>query len=284
MNEEFIVIGSNGFIGKHLCKAIKPKYYTARKDAPYHIDLKNPSLDGIPTQPIRYAIIAAACANIADCENHPDETHQINVEGTLKLTKLLLNKGIFPILFSSDYVFSGKDGDYLENSSVEPTTVYGSQKAELENRIHNVSGGNHLILRLSKIYSLERGDGTLLDEMAHNLTQGLSLKAATDQIFCPLFIGDVVAVTLKLIENNHKGLLNLGGKDKVSRFQLAEKLAATLAVSKGKVHPIQLNDLNPLISRPTNTSLISERVFGLLEYTPISIDSAIKAVSNNYQE
>ncbi|MDN3509275.1 MAG: sugar nucleotide-binding protein [Candidatus Neptunochlamydia sp.] len=284
MNEEFIVIGSNGFIGKHLCKAIQPKYHTARKDAPYHIDLKAPSLDTIPTQSLRYAIIAAACANITHCETHLDETHQINVEGTLKLTKLLLDKGIFPVLFSSDYVFSGKKGDYLEGSSLGATTVYGRQKAELESRIHNVSGGNHLILRLSKIYSLERDDGTLLDEMAKNLTEGLSLKAATDQIFCPLVIDDLVAVILKLIENNHKGLLNLGGKDKVSRFQLAEKLAITLDVSKGNVHPIQLNELNPLVSRPTNTSLISEKVFDLLDYTPISIDHAIKAVSNNYQD
>lgn len=284
MNEKFIVIGSNGFIGKHFCKAIKPKYYTSRKDAPYHVDLKAPSLDTIPTQSIRYALITAASANIAYCEKHPNETHQINVEGTLKLTKLLLEKGIFPILFSSDYVFSGKEGDYLEDSTVGPTTVYGSQKAELESRIHDVSGGNHLILRLSKIYSLERGDGTLLDEMAKNLTEGLSLKAATDQIFCPLAIDDLVTVTLKLIENNYKGLLNLGGKDKVSRFQLAEKVASTLDVSKGNVHPIQLNDLNPLISRPTNTSLISEKVFSLLDYTPISIDHAIKTVSNHYQE
>ncbi|MDJ0652102.1 MAG: sugar nucleotide-binding protein [Simkaniaceae bacterium] len=284
MNEALIVIGSNGFIGKHLCKAIKPKYYAARKDAPYHIDLKSPSLDAIPTQSLRYAIIAAACANIAYCEKHPDETHQINVEGTLKLTALLLDKGIFPILFSTDYVFSGKKGDYLENSLLGPTTVYGSQKGELESRIANVSGGNHLILRLSKIYSLERGDGTLIDEMAKNLTEGFSLKVATDQIFCPLVIDDLVVVILKLIENNYKGLLNLGGKDKVSRLQLAEKLATALAVSKGNIHPIQLNDLNPLISRPTNTSLISEKVFDLLDYTPISIDHAIKTVSNNYKE
>lgn len=108
MNEEFIVIGSNGFIGKHFCKAIKPKYYTSRKGSPYYIDLKAPSLNTIPTRSLRYALITAASANIAYCETHPDETHQINVEGTLKLTKLLLDKGILPILFSSDYVFFRK--------------------------------------------------------------------------------------------------------------------------------------------------------------------------------
>ena len=90
--------------------------------------------------------------------------------------------------------------------------------------------------------------------------------------------------SLKLIENNHKGLFNLGGRDKISRFQLAEKIATTLNVSKGNIHPIQLNDLNPLISRPKNTSLISEKVFSLLDYTPISIEHAIKTISNNYQE
>lgn len=284
MNEEIIVIGSNGFIGKHFFKAINPKYYTSRKSSPYHIDLKNPSLDAISTESLRFAIIAAACPNIVYCEKHPDETYQTNVEGTLKLTELLLEKAIFPILFSSDYVFSGIEGDYLEDSSLSPTTVYGSQKAELENRIHQVSGGNHLILRLSKIYSLETGDGTLLDEMAKNLTTGLSVKAATDQIFCPLVIDDLVAVTLKLIENNHKGLFNLGGKDKISRFQLAERLATSLNISNTKVLPIQLNDLNPSISRPQNTSLISEKVFSLLGYTPISIEHAIHTISNHFQE
>ncbi|QVL57843.1 MAG: sugar nucleotide-binding protein [Simkaniaceae bacterium] len=284
MNEEFIVIGSNGFIGKHFCKAINPKYHTSRKDTPYPIDLNNPSLDAIPTESLRFAIITAACANIPYCEMHPDETHQTNVEGTLKLAELLLEKGIFPILFSSDYVFSGIEGNYLEDSPVCPTTVYGRQKAELENRIPPISGGNHLMLRLSKIYSLETGDGTLLDEMANNLTNGLSVKAATDQIFCPLVVDDLVAMTLKLLENNHKGLFNLGGTDKISRFQLAQKLATSLNISKEAIQPIQLNDLNPLISRPQNTSLNSEKIFNLLGYTPTSIEQAIHTISNHFQE
>lgn len=282
MNEEFIVIGSNGFIGKHFCKAINPKYYTSRQEAPYHIDLKNPSLDGIPTKSLRFAIIAAACASIPDCEKYPNETYQVNVEGTLTLTEQLLEKGIFPILFSSDYVFSGKEGDYLEGSHTGPTTTYGKQKEELESRIDQVTSGNHLLLRLSKVYSLETGDGTLLDEMANSLTKGLPIKAAVDQIFCPLLIEDLIAMTLKLIEKNHKGLFNFGGRDKVSRFQLAEKLAATLRVSKAPILPIQLNDLNPLISRPGNTSLISDKVYHLLGYTPISIEHAIRTISNHF--
>lgn len=281
MNEQSIItIGSNGFIGKHFCKAINSQYHTSRNNAPYYIDLKKPSLKSIPTHTLRFAIIAAACANIPYCENHPKETHQINVEGTLHLVELLLEKRIFPILFSSDYVFSGKEGSYLENSSTCPTTVYGKQKAELENRIHQISGGNHLILRLSKIYSLEAGDGTLIDEMAKNLTKGFPIRAATDQIFCPLVVDDLIAMTLKLAENNHKGLFNLGGKEKISRFQLAEKLATSLNIPKTKILPIRLNELNHSIFRPQNTSLISEKVFNLLGYTPISIDHAIKTISN----
>ncbi len=283
MKKNILIIGSHGFIGKHLAKSIQPKYYTSRKGGPYTLDLAKPSLKTLPLNEISHGIIAAACTNIPYCEKFPQETHQINVQGTLDVVKELVDHGTFPIVLSSDYVFDGVKGDYTEASPLSPINSYGKQKAELECRIGEITNGNHLILRLSKIYSLERDDGTLLDEMASTLNKGLPLQVATDQIFCPLSIIDLVKIVLQLIENNHVGLYNLGSLDKVSRFHLAKTLASALKLPSTKVIPIQLNSLNPSFSRPLNTSLCSEKIFNLLDYTPLSVKQAITTIANNFK-
>ena len=283
MDEEYVVVGANGLIGSHFCKVIKPKYYTSRSNAPYFIDLHHPSIDVLPTKSLRFAIIAAACTDIAYCEKYPDKTYQINVKGILTLVKLFLEQDILPILFSSDYVFSGKEGNYVEDSLLAPTTIYGNQKRELEKGIAQISDGNYLILRLSKIYSLEKGGGTLLDEIADQLIQEMPIKAAMDQVFCPLAVDDLVMVTLKLVAKRQRGLFNLGGKDKISRFELVKKMSTALGIAKGNICPIALNTFDRLVSRPQNTSLISDKVFNLLNYTPICIEDAIDKIARSYR-
>jgi len=169
MNRNLVVIGSKGFIGKHLTASLNPAIYTHHKESPYLVDLNTPNLKTLPLSTETHAVIAAGCANINDCNNPPEKTYAINVAGTLRIAKQCTELGLCPILFSTDYVFDGKEGGYTESSPTSPINAYGKQKAELEERIHDATGGNYLMLRLSKIYSTSIGDDSLLDEMMQTL-------------------------------------------------------------------------------------------------------------------
>ena len=83
------------------------------------------------------------------------------------------------------------------------------KKAEVETAIKKISKGNYLVIRLSKIFSLKKDDGTLLDEMAKILISGKELQAATDQIFCPTLISDLVEIVTILQTRRVTGVINV---------------------------------------------------------------------------
>lgn len=282
MDDKFIIIGSQGFIGHHLVKAFQPKLYTSHRNAPYQLNLKNPNLRLLPIKNQSHVIIAAGCANINDCEMHPQETHAINVTGTLNLVKQSIEMGLYPILFSTDYVFDGKSGDYTEFSPTCPINAYGRQKEELEKRIDEISNGNHLILRLSKIYSTTNGDASLIDEMMQAFMQKKVVRAATDQIFCPLHIEDLIIILKRLIKNNISGLMNVAGKEKVNRYQIASMVGETLNASTNLIIPISLDAIEGS-PRPKNTSLCCEKLYQSVTMEPQTLKFAIQQLAATYE-
>ncbi|MCB1110522.1 MAG: SDR family oxidoreductase [Chlamydiia bacterium] len=274
-----IVIGSGGFIGRHLVKTFNAQVYTHYRRAPFLLDLKAPSLESLPIKECTHAIIAAGCADINACTRLPEETHLINVKGTLELTKQCIEKGLFPVLFSTDYVFDGQAGDYTEESPLSPINVYGKQKAELEKCVTEITGGNHLILRLSKIYSTEKGSKTLIDEMVQHLIEGRPIRAAVDQVFCPLHVEDLMQCIKLLLEKGERGLFNCGGREKLSRYDLALKVAQALGVSEALVEPISLDHLEGS-PRPKATALSSDKLYKTVLVNPQTIDQSIRLLTS----
>lgn len=281
MDRKLIVIGSKGFIGKHLTASLNPAIYTRHKGSPYLINLNAPNLKPLPLSTETHAIIAAGCANINDCNKRPEETYAINVAGTLHLAKQCTEMGLFPILFSTDYVFDGKEGGYTESSPTSPINAYGKQKAELEERIHDATGGNYLMLRLSKIYSTSIGDDSLLDEMMQTLIQGRTVRAATDQVFCPLHINDLVSIIQELIDQKITGLINIGGKETLSRYALALDVCESLNVSKVFIEPISLDELEG-DPRPKKTALNCKKLYETIGIEPQSLQSSISTLAADY--
>ena len=281
MNRKLIVIGSKGFIGKHLTASLNPAIYTHHKGSPYLIDLNTPNLKTLPLSTETHAVIAAGCTNINDCNNHPEKNYAINVAGTLRIAKQCTELGLCPILFSTDYVFDGEEGGYTESSPTSPINAYGKQKAELEEGIHDATGGNYLMLRLSKIYSTSIGDDSLLDEMMQTLIQGRTVRAATDQVFCPLHIDDLVAIIQELIDQRITGLINIGGDETLSRYSLALEACENLNISRTCIEPISLDELEGP-PRPKKTALNCQKLYETVSIEPRSLRKAISILAADY--
>jgi dTDP-4-dehydrorhamnose reductase len=240
---KFVVFGSKGFIGRHFCCAFPEALGVDRRD----LDLCNPRLS-ISLEGYHYALIAAGIADPKKCIEYPIQSYACNVRGTLQLGKELLKRGILPILLSSDYVLN----DELE---VAPLNLYGEQKWELEQEGVAMDA---LVIRLSKVYGIEKGDRTLFDAMAHDLVRGKSIKAAYDQIFAPIYIGDLIKRLLFLLEQKFRGLISITGPTFASRLEMAEFLADKLGVSPSLIQKISLDDLQDGIRRPKRLTVTSD--------------------------
>lgn len=195
-----------------------------------------------------------------------------------------MDRGIVPIFFSTDYVFDGKKGGYTETSKAHSLNEYGRQKALLQEKLQQACGENFLLIRPSKVYGLEKGDKTLLDEMAQSFIQEKKVRAAYDQIFCPILIDDLVRAVMHLQEKNCRGIYNIAGSDVISRFEIAKALAREMNVDESLVEMISLNDLKEPFLRPTNTSLNCDKFLQFSKMTMQPLSKSICRVASNYRD
>ena len=287
-----IVVSGQGYIGRSFANYYKN--YEPNTLITHHLpiegslllDLKNPNkkFSEISLENYRYGLIAAGCARMSVCEKHPGDTAACNVFGTLNLVKEFLENRIIPIVFSTDYVFDGRDGAYDENAIVSPLNEYGRQKAELESQILNLYSDNVLIVRLGKVFGTSFGDRTMLDEMASAFSKGQNIRAAYDQVFCPIHINDVVRAVIALQKLNKRGLYNLCGEEVISRYDLAIRLCDLLGTSSKLVDRISLNELGENFIRPKNTSMISNKLRKETKMKFTSIEDSLKVCVLNYSE
>ncbi|MCZ6676206.1 MAG: sugar nucleotide-binding protein [Candidatus Poribacteria bacterium] len=279
------VIGANGFLGSHFLRALR-KFYpdcsgTTRED----MDLSAPDIGPLRLRESgdRDAIIAAAITGVAHCEQDSAGTRACNVAGTLELARQLTAVGVVPIFFSSDYVFDGARGGYADDAVTYPINEYGRQKAEVERRLWKICDGDVLIIRLSKVFGLDKGDGTLLDEMASRLSQGLLVRAACDQIFCPVLVDDVVKMVMALQQARATGIINVCSPEAWRRLDLALAMADVLDVDGALVQEISLDDLGEPFRRPKRTNLICQRLRETADIEFVPTARCIEQVARNYR-
>lgn len=285
------VIGASGYIGAHLFRKYRESFpdcigtgFSRMTPELTSFDLRNPEKTSLRLQETGHeaVIVSSAIPNIAWCESHPKESHELNVQGTLKLAKLLAKTPIRFYFMSTDYVFDGREGGYTDQAKTCPNTEYGRQKAEVERELPNIFD-HYTILRLSKIYGTAWKDKTLIDDLASSLLQGKTLAVATDQFFTPTHVEDVVAMSLFIQEQQVEGVVNLCHSEVYSRQQIAQKLVDVLGISPSLLQSTKLHTIAGMEYRPLNTSLICSSILKKIQSQLWTIDKAIEAVARNWK-
>tara|TARA_Y100000310_G_scaffold31490_1_gene29867 strand:- start:480 stop:1340 length:861 start_codon:yes stop_codon:yes gene_type:complete len=264
-----IIFGAGGFIGKYVYdyfskqgKVLAATSHSQDSNLIYfdleHHDL-NDLKDSIDLDKVTHAIILSAITKPDDCKKNPEQTYKINVEGTKKLIEQLWQRQIFPIWFSSEYVFNSDKGNYSEQDEKNPNTVYGGHKQIIEDFLLN-SGKKFFIARLGKVFSSNPEDNRIVTSIFEELKNNETIKCATDQIFSTIYVKDLVKLLEVVIEKNLQGLYNVVGPEYFSRFDLAKKIKSQLNIESGKIVPCSIKDFDFIDNRPFNTSLNPEKI------------------------
>ena len=255
-----LIIGGSGKIGKSLnYKHSKKTFYKNKIKNGIRFNLINDDINLlIEKYKINRVILLSAISDPDVCLKKKNYSNKLNVDKTKKLINILIKKKIYFIFFSSEYVFDGKIGNYKENSKIKPNNLYGTQKFTIENYIKRKTK-NFSILRIGKTYGDNIKDKTLISNFLNELINGKSFfKVANDQIFNPLFIGDLKKIVDIFLKKKIKGVFNVGGPQKLSRYKVLELILKTLGkniVKNVKLEKISLNDIATLDRRPLNVSM-----------------------------
>ena len=137
MKKNILITGSSGFVGSRLAYFLKDKYNLF---LPTHSELDVSCEEAVKQymEDHRPEIVihCAALSNTWYCEQHPEESHKYNVQGTVKVAKACKRIGARLIFMSSDQVYNGipSSGANKEEDALQPVSIYGQHKLEAEQR------------------------------------------------------------------------------------------------------------------------------------------------------
>ena len=249
------ITGANGLIGNYLVQTA-PKFAPSwRVHALTRTQLDLLDFDAVrrefqKDQP-QLLIHCAAMTGIADVQANPTLAHRINVEVTKLLTELAA--GIPFVFFSSDLVFDGRKGNYVETDAVNPVHVYGETKAATEQIV--LKNPRHLVVRTSINGGISRaGSRGFNEQLWLAWKTGQKMKLFTDEFRCPVFAGETARAVWELTTQNCTGLFHVAGAERLSRWQIGRLLAGRWPELRANIEPGSARDF-PGPPRAPDTSL-----------------------------
>ena len=213
-----------------------------------------------------HAVIhCAAQSRTGLCQQDPTLAQRINVKATALLAELAAE---IPFLFlSSDQVFDGFKGWYVETDPINPLNVYGETKAEAERIV--LQNPRHSVIRVAlNAGTSPTGDRSFVEDMRNSVKGGTLLTLFTDEFRCPLPAGMTARALWELIEEDRPGLYHLGGAERLSRWEIGQALTSWYPELAGQIQPgsVRTYTGGP---RPPDLSMRCDKLQGLLSF-PLS--------------
>lgn len=207
-------------------------------------------------------IHCAALSRTKDCERDPQLARRINVEATAHLA--CLSQEIPFVFLSSGEVFDGKVGWYQETDDPNPINVYGQTKLEAEQRV--LQNHRHTVVRIVLTAGTSvNGDRSFVEEMSRTATSGKSMTLYHDEFRCPLPAGVIARAIWDLLNREATGLYHLGGRDRLSRWEIGQVLVGRYPELRG--HLIDGSSANHMgAPRPPDLSLNCDKLQALLSF------------------
>ncbi len=201
--------------------------------------------------------------------NRGNEMTAVIRQGTGNIMWAARELGARLIHLSTDSIFRGDAAPYGETAVPSPVNAYGRAKADAEAIVQQHP--NSVIVRTSLIYSLQAMDhGTRW--MAEALAKGDPVTLFNNQVRNPIWIDSLCQAILELIDHEYTGILNIAGKQALTRADFALKL-----LDFWQVQPRDSLTIAPSSgSWPLNCELSLERVTAVLQTPLPGVDQVLQ--------
>ena len=221
-----LVIGGTGLLGRRLTRQAQRAGHdvvaTFHAHAPAAADVDWRQLDIRRREDVRKLALQVRPDVIVNAAYRQSDW-ETTADGGLHVALAAAAAGARLVHVSSDAVFSGAAPSYDETCQPDPVTPYGAAKAAAETAVKGIVP-DAVIARTSLIV----GDGDSAHEkLVHALAAGdLAGALFTDEVRCPVYVGDLAAALLELGAAPDAGVCHVAGADAVSRYELGLLIAA----------------------------------------------------------
>jgi len=270
---KILLFGAGGLLGRHLAGEFPAHGHDVTTLDHQAADITDGRrLDELFTAHHDVVVNAAAVCDFDACERDPVGTGRVNREAPLDLARRCAAHEALFVQFSSDYVFRGDLGRPLtEEDQPDPLSVYGRQKADLEQLIPRLCPRS-LVVRLSWLYG---PDGrTFMSLLPSLLIRQETLRVAAGKTGRCLYAPDAAHWIRRLVENGHTGLYNLVNQGDTSWEEFA-RVCLDILTTNGQapscrhIQEVPYTQLGPgWEKRPRHSSLDTAKLAAALPPGP----------------
>ena len=290
-----LITGANGLLGQHLVKLLI-------ESTNYMITATGKGVSRLPfnaTNQFNYvslditngvevaAFIArdrpdiiihtAAITQVDECEQNPIHCWNTNVTATRFLLGAAEIAGAAFIYISTDFIFDGIAGPYLESDLPGPVNYYGSSKLGAEKSVME-SKLPWCIIRTVLVYGniLVGNRSNMVSWVQNNLAQGKAIQVVSDQWRTPTYVEDLAKGILLAIENKAKGIYHISGEELLTPYDMAMATAAYLALDINLIEKVTASIFVQAAKRPAKTGFIIDKAKNELGFRPLSFKEGLK--------
>jgi dTDP-4-dehydrorhamnose reductase len=227
-------------------------------------------------------IHCAALANIDECENNPDLAYLTNAELPGEIARQVSARGIPLIHISTDAVFDGVKGDYAEEDTPNPTSVYARAKLIGEQAVADAYP-EAIIARVNMFGWSLTGKRSLAEFFFYNLQDGNTVKGFTDVFFCPMLANDLAVILIDMLKKGLSGLFHVVGSACTSKYEFGVAVAETFGFDPGLINPVSVAEGGLAATRSPKLTMRSDKLAKLLGAPLPNYETGLARFYEQYQ-
>ncbi|MBS1959183.1 MAG: sugar nucleotide-binding protein [Bdellovibrionales bacterium] len=284
-----LIVGGNGFVGHTLARSLKDKFaVTCTHQGVYTpipgiefvrlANLGDKTVCKAIVQKIEPEIVAycAGSNDLLAAEQNVQRTQLVHSAGVTNVFSASENYKAKFIYISTNFVFSGVDGNYSESSTAIPAFQLGKAKLGAENFLRSRST-NYIIFRAAPLL----GRGTLehpsfVDVIREASLRKRKIKLQNKIIHNPVHIDALVDAVKHVIGIDVRNkIIHVGGLTKTSQSDLGKAVVAQLGLDAAT---IEVSDASSN-AIPSDYSLNFTESLRVLEAQPLLLEQSIRLLT-----
>ncbi len=289
---KIIITGGSGFVAGSILSQISDEidtYTLSRRNKPDNLprhihwikissDKENEWSNIILQVRPNVIIHTSAMADIDECEKQPELAWKVNVDLTRVLLQSAEEVSSRFIFCSTDTVFDGIKGMYIEEDIPVPLNVYARTKVQAEQDVLQAKIPR-VVTRLSLVMGFPvLGIGnSFLARMQQKIEEGKPVPMPEDEYRTPIDVITAGKALIELAHNSFEGVIHLAGNERISRYNMAKIIAREMGWDETLIQPYVITD-SLRAPRPKDASLNNTLAKSILKTSFLGVSDGIRLI------
>lgn len=295
--QTILVTGSNGLLGQKIIYALRNRadvkcISTSRgdnrmkaKDGYIYESMDITDLSSVMDVFEKYkpdvVIHTAAMTNVDACESNRDDAWLLNVQSVEHIVEACKKYGTHLVHLSTDFVFDGRNGPYVETDEPNPLSFYAHTKYEGEKLIEK-SGIPAAILRTIIIYGVvdDNSRSNVVLWALNSMKKQKEITVINDQFRSPTLAEDLADACISAAMKKAKGIYHVSGREVMNILDIVRVVADFFELDQKYILPTSSAVLNQPAARPPVTGFIITKAVNELDFKPRTFIEGLSHLKN----